>query len=165
MSYWAERSELEYYAVVRRLLDAMGPQPSILDVGCADTPCATWGRFASRYTIDRGNRPPLASVLPIVGSWPDCRALVPLPVSVVTCCQVLEHLDDPATAARELFAAASRAVVITVPWGWPSGLTDGHLHDPVDAAKLWTWTRRDPDKLTIVDHDAPRAVAVYYIEH
>ena len=52
MSYWASRSGFPYYALVRRVLEALGPQDSLLDVGPADTPCATWGDFQRRYTIE-----------------------------------------------------------------------------------------------------------------
>lgn len=160
MSYWSEREGEEYYAVVRRLLDAVGPQTSILDVGCCDTPVVTWGQFSRRYTVDPGNRPPLIGVWQIIGFWPDCQVWLPLPVSVVCCLQVLEHVADPAAFARELFAAASVAVVVSVPWGWPAGMTPEHLHDPVGAEKLYGWTGRRPDELQVIGAPA-RAVAVY----
>lgn len=162
MSYWPRRSGLPYYAAVLRLLRAFGPRESILDVGCFDTPCATWGSFTRRYTIDPRARPALPGVLPIVGSWPDARTLVPLPVSVVLCLQTLEHVSDPAAFARELFAAADVAVIISVPWCWPAGATASHIHDPVDAAKLRQWTGREPDEL-VVSGKPERAVMVYLV--
>lgn len=162
MSYWGEREGLEYYATVQRILDAMGPQESILDVGCLDTPVVTWGQFRRRYTVDPENRPPLSGVWPIIGRWPDCRVWLPLPVSVVLCLQVLEHVDDPHGFAQWLFAAADTAVILSVPWGWPAGVTPGHIHDPVDAAVLYGWTGRRPDELHAIVTPA-RAVAVYRV--
>lgn len=160
MQYWSSRSKLEYYAVVRSWLAELGPQESILDVGAWDTPCATWGDFRRRYTIDPKSRPSLPGVLSIVGRWPEDRMLVPLPVSVVLCLQTLEHMPEPTPFAKELFAASSTIVILSVPWGWPAGSTPGHIHDPVDATKLEEWTVRRPDELRVVGSPA-RAVAVY----
>jgi hypothetical protein len=158
-AYWTPRERFEYYAVVRRWLDDMGPLESILDVGCFDTPVATWGQATERYTVDTRHRPELPGVNPITGRWPDCATLVPV-CDVVTCLQVLEHLDEPATFAGALFAHARRCVVISVPWKWASGAEASHKQDPVDGVKLRSWTGRDAAETVVCGHPA-RAVVRY----
>jgi len=161
MSYWKPRAGLEYYAVVRSLLESLGPLGSLADIGSWDTPVATWGDFDQRYTVDHRERPALSSVRQIVGSWPDCAALLPL-CDVVTCLQVLEHLDEPKPFCAALFAAARHAVIVSVPWMWPAGNEPGHRQDPVDGEKLVAWTHRKPTLQRIVGKPA-RAVLLYHI--
>src|SRR5260370_4593459 len=50
-----------------------------------------------------------------------CASVVSLPFAgrsfdAVTCLEVLEHLDDPAAAVRELARVARRAVLVSVPF-------------------------------------------------
>jgi len=158
--YWAGRKNLDYYQIVRTILEGFGPMGSVLDVGSWDTPIATYGDFDERITVDPRPRPALMGVLPIVGRWPDCSHLVPV-CDVVLCLQVLEHLDDPEPFCAALFAHARHAVVISVPWGWPAGQEPSHRQDPVGAAKVRQWTGRDPVTCRITPSPGARAVMVY----
>lgn len=159
MSFYETRKHLEYFAVVREMLESLGSLGSVCDIGCLDSPVATWGDFDQRWTIDHRERPAISGVRQIVGEWPDCASLLPI-VDVVTCLQVLEHLDDPKPFCAALFAAARQAVIVSVPWGWPAGLCTSHVQDPVDAAKLDGWTGREPTRLEIIGTPA-RAVGLY----
>jgi hypothetical protein len=161
--YWGSRAGLDYYRVVKEILERLGPQASVLDVGSWDTPVATWGDFDERYTVDPRPRPVLPGVTAVVGSWPDCATEVPV-CDVVTCLQVLEHLAEPTAFCGPLFEHARRAVIISVPWGWPAVAEPSHVHDPVDAEKLRAWTGLEPDELRIVPGRGPRAVAVYRLQ-
>jgi hypothetical protein len=161
MSYWKPREHLEYYAVVRQMLESFGALGSIADVGCADTPVATWGDFDCRYSVDRRERPVLSGVLQIVGSWPGCAALLPV-VDVVTCLQVLEHLDEPEPFCAALFTAAREGVILSVPWEWRAGIEPGHKQDPVGDSRLWEWTGRRPAVKKIVGKPA-RGVLLYEV--
>lgn len=158
--YWESRKHLAYYRVVQRLLDDLGPLASLLDVGCWDTPAATWGDADERFSVDMRPRPELPGVRAIVGRWPDCASDVSL-CDVVLCLQVLEHLDDPRAFCRPLFAAARRAVIVSVPWGWPALSEPSHRQDPVDGEKLERWTGRRPALVEIVRDGPPRAVLLY----
>ena len=158
MTYWAERENLEYYQTVRTWLEEFGGG-TLLDVGCCDTPVATWGQFDERITVDPRPRPALMGVRQVIGSWPDCASVVPR-CDVLTCLQVLEHLADPTTFCAALFGNARRAVILSVPWGWEAGWCKSHVQDPVDAAKLRGWTGREPDRLVVIGKH-PRAVGLF----
>ena len=160
--YWAGRKNLAYYQTVRQILEGLGRQGSILDVGCLDTPVSTWGDFDQRFTVDPLPRPELPGVLRIIGYWPDSGPVLPL-CDVVTCLQVLEHLDAPEPFCAALFAHARQAVILSVPWGWPAGWEPSHKQDPVGAEKLRGWTGRDPTATTITTEARPRAVMLYRV--
>ena len=162
MSYWNSRKSLDYYQIVRKMLEDFGLMGSLLDVGCFDTPVATWGDFDQRYTVDPRNRPDLPGVLCILGSWPDCSHLSPL-CDVVTCLQVLEHLDEPEPFCAALFTHARRSVILSLPWGWPAGEEPSHVQDPVDGAKVKLWTGRNPTSCRVTPGTRPRAVLLYQI--
>lgn len=80
----------------------------------------------------------------------------------MTCLQVLEHVKQPEPFAAALFAAARRAVIISVPWEWPAGYCASHVQDPVVDTKLYGWTHRRPTVKKIVGEPA-RAVLLYEI--
>jgi hypothetical protein len=161
MSFYEGRKHLEYFAVVRELIESFGPLSSIADIGSLDTPVATWGNFDQRYTVDRRERPALSGVRQIVGEWPDCQSLLPL-CDAVTCLQVLEHLADPRPFCTALFAHARQAVILSVPWRWPAGSCKSHVQDPVDDTKLAAWTHRQHAIRQIVGKPA-RAVLLYRV--
>lgn len=162
MGYWTSRQHLDYYRRIRELLELLGPRESILDVGCFDTPVAAWGDFTRRYTLDDRERPDLPGVIHIHGRWPDDMPAVPLPVSVITCLQVLEHLDDPLPFAEQLFASAADMVILSVPYRWPANATHYHVHDPIDEAKLARLVGRPPSSSVIVrDPGGARLIATY----
>jgi hypothetical protein len=175
--YWAKRKNHRYYRVVREWIERLGPAESIMDVGSADTPIATWGEFGERYAVDPRMPPALpwqAEVTCIRHSWPapvgefvDRRnRLVYLPAvaSLVTCCQVLEHLeDDQLPAFCESLRDRAEVLLVTVPYKWRPGLVKSHRQDPVNEAKLARWTGREPDHSEVVreDNGCRRLLAVY----
>lgn len=159
--HYSQRVELPYYKLVREFLDSLGHMGSILDIGCLDTPVALWGDFDQRYTIDLRKRPALPGVTAIVGSWPDDYHGGS--VDVVTCLQTLEHVTDPAGLVAPMFATASEAVVISVPYKWPAGSCKSHLQDPIDEAKLDRMVGRKADEVTVTNSANQRLVAVYLL--
>ena len=68
---------------------------------------------------------------------------------VCTCFQVLEHIPEPRAFTQRLFDLG-KTVVIAVPYLWPEGRTNNHIHDPVDRGKLKSWTGRSPNYSTII---------------
>lgn len=174
--YWERRKGHRYYQVVRDTIEQLSPAESIVDVGSANVPMATWGEFSGRYAVDPGMPPVLPwsdGVTCIRHSWPapvgefvDRRGrLVELPAvaSLVTCCQVLEHLE-----AEQLpsFCAAlrerSEVLLVTVPYRWRPGLVESHRQDPVDEAKLAGWLGA-PDHSEVIreDNGCRRLLSLY----
>lgn len=105
--------------VIRRFFERLGgvlaelrPE-SVLDAGCGE------GEMLRRGALPPGVRPVLLdrnpdSAAQLLGS------VTALPFAsrsfdVVTCLEVLEHLEDPASAVRELARVARRAIVVSVP--------------------------------------------------
>jgi hypothetical protein len=166
MSYWSERSLFAYYQYVREELERLGPRPSLLDVGCWDTPVATWGDFGARFSIDPRPRPPLPNVVAITGSWPQAAQQLPHRVSVVTCLQLLEHVRNTRAFCASLFARATDVVILSVPYRWPRAACEYHIHDPIDEAKLAVLTGLPATRTHIVDEPDGyhRLIAVYEVQ-
>ena len=83
---------------------------------------------------------------------------------IVTCLQVLEHIDDDNVEAfaKKLFELGGKCVIISVPYKWRKGASKHHLQDPVDEKKLFSWTSIVPDNQYIVtDNNRNRLIAAY----
>jgi len=105
--------------VIRRFFERIGgviaelKPDSLLDAGCGEA------EMLRRNALPAGLRPVLldrnsdsaARVLGSVTALP----FAPRSFDVVTCLEVLEHLDDPAAAVRELARVSRRALVLSVP--------------------------------------------------
>jgi hypothetical protein len=158
--YWKERETLGYYVLVRAWLNMLSiplhamDTSALLDVGCLDTPTATWGYFNHRYTVDLEHDPKLAGVVSHVGSFLEWTP--PHRMTVVTCLQVLEHLPDTEIRrfADKLLACADHTIV-SVPYEWPKGDEPAHLQDPISQEKFERMMGRPPLEQVIV-HDGKR---------
>ena len=83
---------------------------------------------------------------------------------VVTCLQVLEHLDNKKVRkfAKKLLRHSTDMTIISVPFMWEDGLCQQHLQDPIDLKKLTSWTGIEPsDHFIVVDGTVKRLVAKY----
>jgi len=93
---------------------------TVLDAGCGE------GEIIHRGVLPRGARSVFLdlseeSLAEITEPRRVCASVQELPFAsrsfeVVTCLEVLEHLDDPASAVRELARVARRAIVLSVPY-------------------------------------------------
>jgi SAM-dependent methyltransferase len=95
------------------VLAELRPQ-SLLDAGCGE------GEMLRRGVLPAGVRAVLLDRNPDsaarVISSVDALPFASRSFDVVTCLEVLEHLDDPAQAVRELARVARHAVVVSVPY-------------------------------------------------
>ena len=159
--YWESRREFAYYDEVVRLAREHVPRGrAALDVGAHDTRVLErldW--FERRVALDAVRVEPGDGVEGIVADFHEFDP--PESFDLVLCLQVLEHLERPEPFARKLLATGPTAIV-SVPHRWPPWTTDEHLHDPVDAARLRSWTGRDPIEASVVeDLGMERLIAVY----
>jgi hypothetical protein len=158
---WDVRRHYEYYKVAYRLARVFVPSGgSVIDVGAFETDLLQkldW--FDRRVAIDRHDIMERRGIETITGDFMEYRP--DFTFDLVICLQVLEHLPKPGPFARKLLATG-RTVIISVPYKWPRGLYEDHVQDPVDEAKLASWTRRTPDTSEIVEDDGrERLVACY----
>lgn len=167
-AYYHTRASHRYNALVRRILRAEEEAmvTSILDVG-------GWkGEFVSalegihtKRLVDLNATPgERDGVVCIRGDFMDTE----VPTSdIVTCLQVLEHLDDQTvgTFARRLFSVARKKVIISVPFHWSENACRWHKQDPVTREKLAGWVGRPPtwDKVVREENGMERLVCVYDI--
>ncbi|MCA9091091.1 MAG: hypothetical protein KDA90_20910 [Planctomycetaceae bacterium] len=151
MNYWYRRRHLKYYQTVRRWLEGMGPMESLIDVGGWDTPVVTWGQFMRRIAVDP--RAPLEApgIETVCCRWEEFVGNA----DVITCLQVIEHIDDVVPFCRKLRESAG-TLIVSIPYKWRQGSCASHKHDPVDEAKLNDWLgsdfkeeiiERDPDRM------------------
>jgi hypothetical protein len=163
MNYWKKRENLRYYKIVRDWIEEASPGGSILDVGPANTPVATWGDFQKRYTVDRSYDPELPGVTSYVADfleWEPPRVQAPM-YDVVTCLQVLEHLQNHEVGpfTRKL-THISGTLIVSVPYLWPRKITKSHHQDPVSIEKFHSWWPKPPQSVRIInDRGLNRLVA------
>jgi hypothetical protein len=147
--WWAERGQLNYYQEVRRIIDDLSGV-SIIDIGGWGTPIPTWGNFSDRATLNLTAVDPPEGCRGITANfltWEPDRSY-----SVVTCLQVLEHIDDDHVHdfAERLRALADELLIVSVPWRWPKGSCKYHRQDPVDHDKIRSWFPAEPSSELIV---------------
>lgn len=142
-AYWEKRKHLVYYNIVRILVDGLSKDcRSMVDVGSGNCPYLDWfSHIPERVSIDAirpYSAPGITSVKADFLSWDPGRRF-----DIATCLQVIEHVPDAAAFARKLLDI-SETLVISVPYKWKAGQTPGHVHDPVDEAKLMDWFGTKP---------------------
>ena len=162
-SYIQRRRTQIYYQYVFRLVRGVAPHiDSILDVGSGRTSCLEEFHWIPiRRTVDIDYPYTSQTVEGVKIDFLEYEA--DRKYDLALCLQVLEHIPRVEEFTRKLFDV-SHSVLISVPYKWPKGSIKGHIHDPVDEAKLRSWTRRKPDYQAIVPEPfaASRLFAYYH---
>jgi hypothetical protein len=159
-SYWEARRHFRYYEEVVRLARLHVPSGGrLIDVGADDTDVLQrldW--FEERVALDRHYYPPRPGIETITMDFMDYQPSSEF--DLVVCLQVVEHVTEPAAFARKLLESG-RTTIISVPYRWADARLKAHLHDPVDEAKLESWTGRKPISSCVVADPRERLIAVY----
>ena len=148
-TYAGKRKRLLYYQHLRSLLLTIsGPSDSICDGGSHDVDMISFLPCEKKYSIDV--RYPLSAegVEGIKGNYldHDFEGL-----DIITCFQVLEHIDDDMVGAfAQKLLSDARIAVISVPYMWPKGKCKWHKQDPVDVDKIIEWFGKNPVFLHVV---------------
>lgn len=147
--YWARRSDLLYYQYFRMIIRCVGKDAgSMIDIGSGNAPYLEWFDWiGKRVSVDI--RTPYRSAT-VEGIKGDIHKLTfPEKFDICTCMQVMEHVPEAGPFAQRLLELG-KLLVVSVPYKWPKGKTNGHVHDPVDLEKLTAWFGRKPNYSQIV---------------
>lgn len=165
--YWAKRSDMLYYRYIDFIVRAVGVDAqTMVDVGTGNCPYLEWFEWIpERTSVDI--RVPYQSET-VKGVKGDIHKLTfDKRFDLLTCLQVLEHVPDATAFARRLLEISELAI-ISVPYKWPvvPKATPGHIHDPVDYAKLTQWMGREANYKIIVQEPfggvkGQRLIALY----
>jgi hypothetical protein len=157
--YYNTRKTMNYYKHVLELLHAL-PLKSILDVGARRSPILeSVAHVPDRVSLDKL---PITSPHGIRHITHDFYTWTPdKQYDIVTCLQVLEHLDHPKEFAQKLFQVSKR-VLLSVPYKWKKGECKYHVQDPVTLAKVTAWVGRRPTAHVIVEDNGKRRLICYY---
>lgn len=164
-TYWERRQNARYLQEVLFLSQSVASMArSLVDVGTNGCPYLEWFDWIPRkISIDISQPYQSSSVQGIKTDF--LTSPIKERFDLCLCLQTLEHVPDPEAFARKLLAVSTQ-VIISVPYLWPEGMTQGHIHDPIDEAKLGSWFGRPPDKHSIVTEKrvrtrSRRIVALY----
>lgn len=161
--YWAGRDESVYLYSVSLLVRELGRDAqSILDVGSAGGSYIDWFDWIpSRTSLDLSVPYRAANVQSVVADFLDWKK--DRDYDILTCLQVLEHIEDAERFAQKLLKSA-KIVIVSVPYRWKAGANKSHIHDPVDEQKMAKWFGRKPNftlRVSEVLREAPRLIQVY----
>lgn len=160
LGYWEARRHMLYYKAVFQYVSVAGYDArTLIDIGSESAEYVQWlGWIPERSILDLRipQKPQGITAIEV-----DFFEFTPPQVyDVALCCQVLEHVPDPAAFCDKLKTIA-RHLVITVPYKW-LGNAPGHIHDPVDEAKLQGWMKVRASSSQIVTEPFREARLISY---
>ena len=148
LGYWtARRSMLYYQAILQYAAVAGYGAKSAIDVGSGGTDYINWLHWIpDRSILDFHVPKPPKGVRVIETDFMQFRPVHRF--DLVTCCQVLEHVEAPKAFCAKLKEIGDN-LIISVPYKW-SGKAPGHINDPVDEQKLLGWMGVPPNSSQVV---------------
>lgn len=162
MSYWQDRKTFKYYKKVIEIINRYNDCISIIDIGGRDTEILRDLSMKEKVCLDINKLPENEGIRTIkcdFYTWtPDKK------YDIVTCLQVLEHLEDPKPFAKKLLELGNKVVIISVPYKWPKGFCKYHVQDPVDENKILTWTEKTYDEAYVIEDASVKRIICVYIK-
>jgi SAM-dependent methyltransferase len=76
---------------------------------------------------------------------------------LVICSQVIEHSDNPIIFAEKLMKLG-KSLIVSTTYNVPFGKIEGHLQDPIDIPKFYSWFNKNPDITLICDHSSSKDI-------
>ncbi len=146
-TYWDDRADLLYLKVVRTIAAHIaGNAMSVVDIGSNGTPILEWlPNVPVKHSVDLLEPYAGPGVVSTTSDFLVWKA--PQRFDAGPCLQVMEHVPEVETFAAKLLRTCE-VVIISVPYRWPKGKADFHVHDPVDEDKVRRWFGRDPTTST-----------------
>lgn len=165
MGYWNARKHFLYYKALFQYVSVVGyDAKSIIDVGSASTEYLKWMSWIpDRALLDFKIPKKIDGIRAIETDF--FRFAVKEKFDVALCCQVLEHVDRPNLFCENLKNICKR-LIITVPYKW-LGSSPGHIQDPVDEEKLYSWMKIRPNHFQVIHEPfrEGRLLAYYDLVH
>ncbi|ENH98078.1 hypothetical protein J416_01899 [Gracilibacillus halophilus YIM-C55.5] len=148
--YWNRRMYMFYYQYIDFLVRAFASDAHrLLDVGTANTQyIENFEWIPEKFSLDIENpyqSPNVTAIEQDFFQYTPARDF-----DFVTCLQVLEHIPNVEDFAQKLLAISDK-VLISVPYMWPEGSEEGHIHDPINLDKVNRWMGREPSYYIIVE--------------
>jgi hypothetical protein len=148
--YFEKRRHEPYYKYVRTLLGLLSYNAkSICDVGSNGTDMISWLPCQEKVSIDIVNPLYAEGVQSIKADF--LKHDFSRKFDIVTCFQVMEHIDDDQihAFANKLMAITEHLLIVSVPYKWAKGACKWHKQDPVDESKFAEWFISPPHALSL----------------
>lgn len=143
-AYWRERRDAVYIHVCRQLIKVIGSSAQVVaDIGSNRTPTLDFFPGSpTKYSVDPGSPYDGADVIPVREDFFHWNP--PTRVQVVSCLQVMEHVENVRAFAARLLELGE-VVLISVPFMEPPGLNEGHVHSRIKLESVEDWFGRKPN--------------------
>lgn len=165
MTDWAkyakDREHLNYYKKVKEYILDLPCCDSIMDVGCGGTDVVLTGDFKNRTVVNKQKlnvEYPNTNV--IIGDWLDVSVCEH---EIVTCCQVLEHLEtEKIKPFIDKLQEKSKYLIVSVPYLWKKGACRYHKQDPINKEKFFGWFGCESFQYEIVDDNGCKRIVALF---
>jgi len=155
-SYAEKRKNLSYYKYIRNIIYLLSiGKDSIIDIGSNGVDIISHTECKLKISLDRGNPIKKQGVVSIKEDF--FEYYTEQHFDIVTCFQVLEHIEDASKFANKLLSIG-KIIFISVPYKWKKGYCEWHCQDPVDEHKLDKWFGKKALFMHVID---TRLLAIY----
>ena len=153
INYWKNRKNMIYYKLLIEMVNKLNVK-TILDVGNGGCPYVEKFNAEIIETTDQNNVYTSNKINGRLMNFMNWQSNIKY--DLVTCLQVLEHINNVKAFISKLFEVSSKFIIISVPYKWPVGIELQHVHDPIDENKLLEWIGLEPIESVIATEKVRR---------